>query len=125
MLIRAADSLRDFDTGNEEQNVGVHILRKALLVPFQEIIKNGGGSAEVVLHNVRESTDEHAGYDSNRNEYCNLLERGIIDPARVITSEVEHACSMAGLLLSTDVVIGFAEETDLIKALSAAKGQAG
>ena len=124
MLIRASDTLADFRTGNDEQNVGIHILRKALLVPFQEIIKNGGGSAEVVLHNVRETGDKHAGYDSNRNEYCNLLERGIIDPARVIVSEIEHACSMAGLLLSTDVVIGFAEEPDLIKALSASKAQA-
>lgn len=124
MLIRAADMLGDFSTENEEQNVGVHILKKALLVPFQEIIKNGGGSAEVVLHNVRTAGDRHAGYDSNRNEYCNLLDRGIIDPARVIVSEVEHACSMAGLLLSTDVVIGFADEPDLVRALSAAKAQA-
>jgi chaperonin GroEL len=125
MLLRAAESLGTFKAANEEQDVGVHILRKALLVPFQEIIKNGGGSAEVVMHKVKESGDKHAGYDSNRNEYCNLVERGIIDPARVIISEVEHACSMAGLLLSTDVVIGFAEEPDLLKALSAQKQQQG
>jgi chaperonin GroEL len=121
-LVRAAQSLEGFTTGNEAQDVGVYILRKAMLVPFQEIIKNGGGkiSAEVVLHSVQDNKNPHYGYDSNLEEFCDLVERGIIDPARVVTSEVEHATSMAGLILSTDVVIGFDPDPDLLRALSGA-----
>lgn len=125
MLVKAAAELKDFSTGREAQDVGVHILRKALLVPFQEIIRNGGGelSSEVVLNKVQENADLSFGYDSNLEEYCDLLERGIIDPAKVVISEIEHAASMAGLLLSTDVVIGFEQDGDLLKALASTAGQ--
>lgn len=110
MLARAAAALETFDAGHHGQNVGVHVLRNALRVPFQEIIRNGGGSSEVVLHKVMESDNHNFGFDSNKNQYCDLVEAGIIDPTRVVVSEVEHATSMAGLVLSTDAVIGFASE---------------
>lgn len=121
MLVRAAQRLETFKTGNEAQDVGVLILRRALLVPFQEIIKNGGGSlsSEVILNRVQENADLRYGFDSNLEQFCDLIERGIIDPSKVITSEVEHAVSMAGLLLSTDAVIGFDPDPDLFKALAA------
>lgn len=110
-LVRASDSLADFKTGHDDQDVGVQILRLALLVPFQEIIKNGGGSSEVILNAVRTNKNLDYGYDSADEVYCNLLEKGIVDPTKVVVSEIEHACSMAGLILSTDVVIGI--EPDL------------
>lgn len=110
-LVRASDALADFKIGHEDQDVGVQILRNAMLAPFQEIIKNGGGSSEVILNAVRENKDLSFGYDSSSDQYCNLLERGIVDPTKVVVSEIEHACSMAGLVLSTDVVIGIEPET--------------
>lgn len=123
MLVRASQHLANFKTGNEHQDVGVHVLRNALLVPFQEIIKNGGGSSEVVLDKILNSDSLSFGYDSSKNEYCDMLERGIIDPTKVVVSEIEHASSMAGLLLSTDAVIGFSEEPDLVRAFGNMAGQ--
>ena len=113
MLVRAADALADFTTGNADQDVGVHILRQALQVPFQEIIRNGGGSSEVILNAVRSNDNPNYGYDSSADRYCDMLEMGIVDPAKVLIGEIEHACSMAGLILSTDCVIGI--ETEIVR----------
>ncbi len=113
-LVRIADALADFKTGHEDQDVGVAILRHAMQVPFQEIVKNGGGSAEVILNAVRTNPDEAYGYDSSDETYGNLMEKGIVDPAKVLISEIEHATSIAGLMLSTDAVIGI--EPDAPKA---------
>lgn len=118
VLVRAAKMLEKVKTGNHAQDVGIHILKEALLVPFQEIINNGAAvSAEVALEKIQGHRNPHYGYDSNKEEYCDLIKRGIVDPARVIISEVEHASSMAGLLLSTNVVIGFEQGTDMEKAM--------
>jgi chaperonin GroEL len=111
-LLRASEMLKDFSTGNEAQDVGVEIFRKALAVPFKAIIENGGGSADMIQYNVLATPDYKYGYDAAKEEYCDMVAAGILDPTNVVLNEIEHSAAMAGLLLSTDVVIGLDDRPD-------------
>lgn len=105
MLVRAAQMLEKFSTGNHEQDVGVSILRKALSAPFKEIVKNGGKTPEVILEKILASENMNFGYDAYTDQMVDLMDAGIIDPVKVVISQVEHAASMAGLVLSSECVI--------------------
>jgi chaperonin GroEL len=102
--------------------VGVSIVRRALEEPLRQIVANAGLEGAVILQKVREGKDDY-GYNARTEEYGNLIEMGVIDPTKVTRSALENAASIAGLLLTTEVVI--TEEPEETKAPAMPGGMGG
>ena len=80
-------------------------MKRALQVPLREIAKNAGIDGAVVVNRVMRMTGATEGYDADKNKYCDLVEAGVIDPAKVVCTALTNAASVAGLLLTTSCVI--------------------
>jgi chaperonin GroEL len=89
----------------DDELTGVRILKKAVEEPLRIIAENAGQEGSVVVDAVRRSKDSEYGYDAAKGEFCNLFERGIIDPVKVTRSGLENAASIATLLLTTETLV--------------------
>ncbi len=87
---------------NEDQNAGIAIVRRALQAPIRQIAENAGVEGSIVVGKVLESRGLAFGYDAQKDEYGDLLEKGIIDPAKVVRTALQDAASIAGLLITTE-----------------------
>jgi chaperonin GroEL len=103
-LLRAVKSLDKLEVANEDQNVGVNILRKAAEEPLRQIVANAGADASVVLNAVLAGKGNY-GYNAATGEYGDLVKAGIIDPTKVTRLALQNAASVAGLLLTTEAMI--------------------
>jgi chaperonin GroEL len=113
-FIRAKEAMGDLKGANEDQTVGINILRRALEEPLRQIVANAGEDGSVILNKVSEGSDDF-GYDAARGEYGALISLGIIDPTKVARAALQNAASVAGLLLTTEAMV-----TDAPKEESAA-----
>jgi len=86
------------------QSVGVDILRRALEAPIRQICENAGAEASIVVQNVRDGKGAH-GFDARDESYVDMFEAGIIDPTKVARVAVENACSIAGMILTTEAAV--------------------
>jgi len=102
-LIRTMKKLDDIKLPGDQQ-VGVNIVRRALEEPLRQIAKNAGHEPSIVVMKIKEGKDDF-GFDAYKEEYVNMFKAGIIDPTKVTRIAVENACSIAGLLLTTEAVI--------------------
>ncbi|HZF51431.1 MAG TPA: chaperonin GroEL [Polyangiaceae bacterium] len=102
-LIRAQSALEKLDV-NDEQRFGVNIIRRAIEEPLRQIAGNAGEEGSIVVQKVREGK-EAFGYNAASNEYGDLLEMGVIDPAKVVRSALQNAASVASLMLTTEALI--------------------
>lgn len=89
---------------DEEERLGADIVMKSLSAPLRQLSKNAGLEGEVVVQRVINQPFEY-GYDAMANEYKNLIEAGIIDPAKVTRSGITNAAGIAGILLTTQAVL--------------------
>ncbi len=103
-LVRARSALEKVKGDNDDQNVGLSILRRALEEPLRQIVTNAGGDGSVVLNKVLEGKGNF-GYNAANGEYGDLVDFGIIDPAKVSRSALQNAASVAGLLLTTEAMV--------------------
>ncbi|MDH3976996.1 MAG: chaperonin GroEL [Gammaproteobacteria bacterium] len=103
-LIRASAVLDGLKGSNDDQTVGIHILRRALEEPLRQIVTNAGEDASVILNKVAEGSGDF-GYNAATGEYGNLIELGIIDPAKVTRTALQNAASVSGLLLTTEAMV--------------------
>jgi chaperonin GroEL len=103
-LIRCASSLDAVKTVNDDEKLGVDIVRKALQAPLYQIVTNAGGNGNVVVHFVQEG-DASYGFNARTNEYGDMIEMGIIDPTKVTRTAIENAVSIASMVLMTECVI--------------------
>ena len=110
-LLRANAAMKDLKGANDDQNVGIRILRRALEEPLRQIVTNAGADASVILNKVAEGTGAF-GYDAALDEFGDLIERGIIDPTKVVRTAVQNAASIAGLLLTTEAMVSDAPKED-------------
>ena len=108
-LVRAIKSVDAFDTGDSEEQVGVNIVKKVLEEPLREIAANAGWDGSIVVEKVKGSKGSN-GFDASKLEYCDMLEAGIVDPAKVTRTAIQNASSVAGLLLTTEALV--AEKPD-------------
>jgi chaperonin GroEL len=109
-LIRAQKSLENLELPNEgDYNTGISIVRKAIEAPLRTIVQNAGGSAEVIINEVR-SNKGNIGYNARNEEYVDMVKAGIIDPTKVTRLALENAGSIASLLLTTECVIATEKE---------------
>ncbi len=102
-LLRSIDSLKKVKV-DDEQKVGVDIMRRALEEPIRQIATNAGAEASIVVQNVRNGKDDY-GFDARIDDYVNMFAAGIIDPAKVARVAVENAASIAGMVLTTEAAI--------------------
>jgi chaperonin GroEL len=104
-LLYAASALDGLNAANDDQRFGISIVRQALRAPARQIIDNAGAEGTVIVGKLQESTEASWGYDSQKGEYCDLVARGIIDPTKVVRAALQHAASVAGLLITTEAMV--------------------
>ena len=104
-LVRAANALEKLIGENQDQNVGIDIVRRTLLTPCAQIAENAGVSGEIVVGKVMESKDYNFGYNAQTGEYVDMMKAGIIDPAKVVKTAIQAAASTAGVMLTTGAVM--------------------
>jgi chaperonin GroEL len=112
-VIRAAAKVLDGvkkKAANEDQQIGVDIVRRAIEAPIKQIIENAGGDGSVVAQKVKESKDTNFGYNALTHEYGDLMKMGVIVPTKVERTALQNAASISGLLLTTDAIISELKE---------------
>jgi len=104
-LLRASKALAKIDVSNDDQKVGVEIVRRALSVPLRQIAENAGEDGAVVAGKVSENTSVTFGFDAQSGKYVDMVKAGIIDPTKVVRVALQDAASVAGLLITTEAMI--------------------
>jgi chaperonin GroEL len=104
-LIRAQKSLDKLNAANEDQKVGVNIVRRALQTPARQIAENAGEDGAVVVGKIVDKGDYAFGYNAATGEYGDLVKQGVIDPAKVVRTALQDAASIAGLLITTEAMV--------------------
>ncbi len=104
-LLYSIRALEGVEGVNSDQNVGVNIVRKALETPLRQIVENAGEDGAVVAGKLKESKDTNFGFDAQKEEYCDLIAAGIIDPTKVVRTALQDAASVAGLLITTEAMV--------------------
>jgi chaperonin GroEL len=110
-LIRAQKAIEKLEGANADQNVGIKILSRAIEEPLRQIVDNAGEDAAVVLNKVKEGKGNF-GYNAATSEYGDLIEAGILDPTKVTRLALQNAASVAGLLLTTEVMVAEAPKEE-------------
>ncbi|MBX6324215.1 MAG: chaperonin GroEL, partial [Rhodospirillaceae bacterium] len=104
-LLYATKALKDLKGDNDDQQVGIDIVRKALQAPCRQIAENAGTDGSIVVGKLLESKDTNWGYDAQEGEYKDLVKAGIIDPTKVVRTALQDAASVAGLLVTTEAMV--------------------
>jgi chaperonin GroEL len=105
-LLRAAKALEGMKGDNDDQRTGVDIvMRRAIRWPARLIVENAGLDGSVVLGKLIEHKDYAFGYDAQKEEYGDLYKLGIIGPTKVVRTALQHAASIAGLLITTEAMV--------------------
>ena len=110
--LRAVKALEKIKVEDEDEPIGVNLLRRALEEPLRQIALNAGHEGAIVVAKVRESKNPNFGFNADSEEYEDLLAAGIIDPTMVARTALENAASIAGLLLTTEALITDVPEDD-------------
>jgi len=110
-FIRAVDKIAKLKGDNEDQNVGINILKRAVEEPLRQIVRNAGGDASVVLNEVAMGKGNY-GYNAATGEYGDMIEAGILDPTKVTRYALQNAASVSGLLLTTEAMVADAPQDD-------------
>ncbi|MEY8829411.1 chaperonin GroEL [Sedimentitalea sp. XS_ASV28] len=104
-LVQAGKVLDGLEGANNDQNIGIRIVRKALEAPLRQIAENAGVDGSVVAGKVRESDDAKFGFNAQTEEYGDMFSFGVIDPAKVVRTALQDAASVAGLLITTEAMV--------------------
>ncbi|MEM7620236.1 MAG: chaperonin GroEL [Pseudomonadota bacterium] len=97
---------------NEDQNVGINIVRRALQAPVRQIAENAGVEGSIVVGKLLEKEKATFGYDAQNDEYVDMVEVGIIDPAKVVRTALQDAASVASLMITTEAAVADAPKKD-------------
>ena len=104
-LLYAAKSLDKLNVANDDQRVGIDIVRRALQTPLRQIAENAGEDGAVVAGKLLDRKDSTHGFDAQKGEYVNMIKAGIIDPTKVVRTALQDASSVAGLLITTEAMV--------------------
>jgi chaperonin GroEL len=108
-LIRAVESMGEVEVQNEDQQIGVNIVKSAIEAPLRTIVSNAGGLPDVVVNQVK-TLGGNQGYNARTDKWEDLMETGVIDPTKVTRLALENAASVAALLLTTECVVANKKE---------------
>jgi chaperonin GroEL len=104
-LLRSAKALDKVSPTNDDQKVGVSIVRRALQSPIRQIAENAGEDGSIVAGKVAEAKDEKMGFNAQTGEYVDMFKAGVIDPVKVVRVALQDAASIAGLLITTEAMV--------------------
>jgi chaperonin GroEL len=124
-LLRAAGAIGKLKPANEDQKIGIEIVKKALTSPARQIIENAGDDSAVIVGKLVESKDYSAGYNAQTGEFVDMMKAGIIDPTKVVRTAIQDAASIAGLLITTEAMIAEAPKKDAPPAMGGGGGMGG
>ena len=110
-IVRAADSLSKVKAENEDEKTGISIIERAVEEPLRQIVENAGVEGSVIVAKIKDGKDDF-GFNAKTEKYENLYKAGVIDPAKVVRIALEHAASVAGMLLTTECVIADIPENE-------------
>lgn len=111
-LARCQKALDALKADNDDIRTGINIVRKALTAPLTQIAVNAGLDGAVVVDKVLSMKGAADGYDAEKNEYCDLLKAGVVDPAKVVRTALENAASITGTVLLTEALVADAPEKE-------------
>ncbi len=104
-LLYSHKALESLSPANQDQRVGIDIIRKAIQAPIRQIAENAGVDGAVVAGKLMESTDTNFGYNAQSGEYTDMIKAGIVDPTEVVRTALQDAASVAGLLITTESMV--------------------
>ncbi len=104
-FIRAQKALENFKLENEDENIGIGIVKRALEEPLRQIVGNAGQEGAVVVDKVRNNKSANYGFNAETEEYGDMIAMGVVDPTKVTRYALQNAASIAGLLLTTEALI--------------------
>ena len=104
-LLRALKVLDGLKAANDDQRIGINIVRRALQAPARQIAENAGEDGAVIAGKILDSKDYAFGYNAQTGEYGDLVKQGVIDPAKVVRTALQNAGSVAGLLVTTEAMV--------------------
>jgi chaperonin GroEL len=104
-LLYATKALDQIKTANDDQRVGVEIIRRALQAPARQIATNAGVDGSIVVGKLIEQTDSSFGYNAQTDQYGDMFQFGVIDPTKVVRTALQDAASVAGLLITTEAMV--------------------
>ncbi len=123
-LLRCLSALEKLKLHDDEA-IGVNIVKRALEEPIRQIAQNAGHEGALVVGRVRESKDEHFGFNAETGEFGDLVKAGVIDPAKVTRLALQNAASIVSLMLTTEVLIADAKREEKMAAVGAGGGMGG
>jgi chaperonin GroEL len=116
-LLRAIKALENLQAPNEDQRVGIDIVRRAIEAPVRQIAENAGAEGSIIVGKLREKADFSYGWNAQTSEYGDLYAMGVIDPVKVVRAALQDAASVAGLLVTTEAMIAEKPKKDAAQAL--------
>ncbi|MDR9762854.1 chaperonin GroEL [Rhizobium redzepovicii] len=121
-LLRAVKALDNLDAANQDQKVGIEIVRRAIESPVRQIAENAGAEGSVIVGKLRERADFSYGWNAQTGQYGDLYAQGVIDPAKVVRTALQDAASVAGLLVTTEAMIAEKPKKDAAPAIPTGAG---
>jgi chaperonin GroEL len=104
-LLRAKKAIGKLQGQNADEQAGINIVLKALESPLRQIAENSGSEGSVVVNKILENKSETFGFDAQSEDYVDMLDKGIVDPAKVVRAALQDAASVAGLLVTTEAMV--------------------
>jgi chaperonin GroEL len=104
-LLYATRALEQVKPTNNDQKVGIDIVKRALQAPARQIAENSGTDGSIIVGKLLDSTDTNFGYDAQKGEFTDMIRAGIIDPTKVVRHALQDAASVAGLLITTEAMV--------------------
>jgi chaperonin GroEL len=124
-LLRMLPLLDGLKPANEDQRVGVNIIRRALQAPIRQIAENAGEDGAVIAGKTLDKTEYAFGYNAATGEYGNLVKQGVIDPVKVVRTALQDAASVAGLLITTEAMVAELPKKETAPAMPGGMGDMG
>jgi chaperonin GroEL len=121
-LLRAKAAVAKLKSQNPDEQAGINIVLKALEAPIRQIVSNAGGEGSIVVGKITDNASQTYGFNAQTDEYVDMIDAGIVDPAKVVRTALQDAASVAGLLVTTEAMIA---ETPKDKAPPAMPGGGG
>ena len=124
-LLRAKGAIRKLKTDNSDVQAGINIVLKALEAPIRQIAENSGVEGSIVVGRINDNKSDTFGFDAQTEQYVDMLQAGIVDPAKVVRTALQNAASVAGLLITTEAMVAEAPKKEFAPAMPGGGGMGG
>ncbi|MDP1777665.1 MAG: TCP-1/cpn60 chaperonin family protein, partial [Brevundimonas sp.] len=104
-LLKASKILEGMTGDNADQTAGIAIIRRAIQAPIRQIVENAGVEGSIVVGKVLENASATYGFNAQTEEYVDMIQAGVIDPAKVVRTALQDAASVAGILITTEAAV--------------------